>query len=121
VFSPYANPGIAFSFTVAFLFADGGTVQLQPQLLGANRRMDIRAQDVPGMLAKVNANPANRFYSIMITTTQLGAQGTIQGAAVAQLTRIHAQSSWRQTMTTAPQADSRFPLIFMDAPQFNAP
>ncbi len=121
VFNPYARPDVTFAYRVIFRFSDGATIQGAAGVLGPNGRADVRPHLIPEVLAKVNSSPAFKFYSISVETLHNGAAGPFLGAAVAQLTRIHAQASWRQTMTSQPTLAAGAPIFFMSDPSLDPP
>jgi cyclophilin family peptidyl-prolyl cis-trans isomerase len=124
IFNPYATE-VGFRFDILFHFADGtikyasdpGNGGPAPGFgLGAHRRADYHATQFPTVLAKINANPANRFYSIEIESINLS-PGTFNGGVVAQVTRVH--NTWGQSLTSIPALDPTLPLSFLDAAEFH--
>lgn len=119
VFNPYTDSRVTFSFGLKFLFSDGSVVNVPGSTLAPLGRADIRPQLLPSVMSKVNSGPQFRFYSVVVGTTQLVNGNRFDGAGVSQLTRIHSQASWRQTLTTLPMIDPNKAVIYMDAPQFD--
>lgn len=118
VFNPYATD-VNFIYDLAFHFSDGTTIMAQAPsafTLGARARRDHHAQDFPSVLAKINSNPAFRFYSVEVITTQFTVPIPV-GGVVAQMTRF--QNTWGQSMTTLPGLDARLPLLFLNNAEFH--
>lgn len=121
VFNPYALD-VGYIYDLAFHFSDGSTIMaaapnppgfftLQPL-----KRRDHRPQDYPHILAKINSNPAFRFYSVEVISAQFTFP-VPQGGVVAQMTRFH--NTWGQSSTSIPGLDARLPLVFLDHPEFD--
>lgn len=119
IFNPYSNAGVTFNYEVRFRFSDGSQVVGALGTLDPHGRLDVRANLLPNVLNKINASPAFRFYSITVATVAVTAQGHVDGAGVAQITRVHAMSSWQESMTSGPTLDERQTVIYMNAPQFD--
>ena len=120
IFNPYQSSAVTMRWGIQFLFSDGSRVSFGGGSLQALHRVDIRPQTLPGVLNKVNSDPKYRFYTIVVGLTEQVNGTTIKGGAgIAQITRIHAQSSWLQTMTSGPMTHPGVALLYMDAPQFD--
>ncbi len=119
IFNPYARAQVEFGYRVVFRFTDGTTIQGAAGTLGPLGRIDIKPHLIPTVMAKINSQPVNKFYSVSVETAQAVNRVGFVGAAVAQITRVHAQPTWRQTMTSGPTLDEAFPLIFMNHFQFD--
>ncbi|MCC6661083.1 MAG: peptidylprolyl isomerase [Phycisphaerales bacterium] len=120
IFNPYQDTQVSFRWGIQFLFSDGTRLAFNGGTLASLRRLDIRPNEMPGFMAKVNSSPAFRFYSVVLGFTELvNGQPFSGGAGIAQITRIHAQANWRQTMTSGPMVHPGVPLTYMDAPQFD--
>jgi cyclophilin family peptidyl-prolyl cis-trans isomerase len=119
IFNPYTDSRVIFNFGIRFRFNDGSVISVSGPQLGPLQRYDVRPQDLPQVMTKINSGPQFRFYSVVVGTSQFVNGNQFNGAGVAQITRVHAQSSWRQTMTSEPMIDPTLPVIYMDAPQFD--
>jgi len=119
IFNPYANAGVTFVYDILFQFSDGTQLfAAAPGIfsLGALQRRDHRAANIPAVLAKINSDPAFRFYSVQVITAAFGTPVPI-GGVVAQLTRLH--NTWGQSLTTIPSLDPSHAVVYLDNVEFN--
>lgn len=120
VVNPYADvTGVSFFYQLVFYFNDG-----QPpifaggvQTLGPHQRRDHKAVDFAPVLSRINANPANRFYSVQVVSAQFSPTSTPAGGVVAQITRI--QNALGQAYTSTPALDPTLPFLFLSDPEFH--
>ena len=118
VFNPYAS-NVNFLYDLYFTFADGTRLPAAAPgvfSLGSHERADHRPQDFANILAKINSNPAFRFYSVEVVSTQFTLPQPV-GGVIAQLTRVH--NTWGQNLTTIPNLDPRLVVMFLDNPEFH--
>ncbi|MEX2218961.1 MAG: peptidylprolyl isomerase [Phycisphaerales bacterium] len=116
VFNPY-NREVSFFYQLIFHFSDGATVFGPLSSLAAWGRADFRPQDIPAVLAKINAAPAFRFYSVEVASVQFTLP-LVNGGVVAQITRV--QNSWQQNETSMAGLDARLPVTFLNHPEYSA-
>jgi peptidyl-prolyl cis-trans isomerase A (cyclophilin A) len=115
VFNPYQN-NVNFLYQVFFRFSDGTILATNTLSLNPLARQDINPQSLPAVLAKINSNPAFRFYSIQIKTAQFSLP-IVTGGVVAQITRRH--NVWGQSYTSIPSLDARLPVLPLSHPEFD--
>jgi cyclophilin family peptidyl-prolyl cis-trans isomerase len=119
VFNPYARQQVSFFYQLLYHFPNGDTVYAPfggPLGLGPRQRADHFTRDFPEVMAKINSNPAFRFYSVEVISVEL-VLPIVNGGVVAQLTQMH--TSWNQNMTTGPGLDPRVPVTFLDNPEYH--
>lgn len=122
VFNPY-NTNVNFLYDLNFHFSDGATILAAatggpPGFFSLNprSRADHHARDFAAVMAKINSNPAFRFYSVEVISVQFTFPQPL-GGVVAQLTRVH--NTWGQNFTTGPGLDPRLPVLFMENAEFH--
>jgi cyclophilin family peptidyl-prolyl cis-trans isomerase len=116
VFNPYAN-SVPFLFQLYFHFSDGSVVLSNTLSLAANRRQDINPLSIAAVATKINSNAAFRFYSLEVRSVQFTPDPTVQGAVVAQMTRVH--TNLGQSFTTNPGLDPTLPVVPLSSPEFD--
>jgi cyclophilin family peptidyl-prolyl cis-trans isomerase len=115
VFNPYVETNVLFFYQLVFQFSDGSLIWAPLQGLSASARRDHVAYDIPDVKAKIDSNPAFRFYSVQVISSQL-VTPLVNGAVVAQLTRTH--NTWNQNLATLPALDPRMTISWLNEPDF---
>jgi cyclophilin family peptidyl-prolyl cis-trans isomerase len=121
IFNPYSRANVTFLYEIRFHFFDGDTVFIpgggNVNSIESHHRIDIRATQFPAVMNKINANPANRMYSVEIVTSAVGFNPIPIGGVVVQMTRVH--SNWGMAMTSIGGTDVRLPMQWLNSPDFD--